>query len=88
MDWLTKREPEIVFDTAKLLTESAWITVGELVFEAPLAYESAEKFRTADWYDKLKVPLTAEGIVPGRRYVVRKKGVVETRSRVRIVTAA
>ena len=32
---------------------------------------------TPDWYGKLKVQLTRDGIVPGRRYVIRKKGIVE-----------
>jgi hypothetical protein len=77
MDWLSKQKPEITFDPTKLLSESDWIAAGRLVFEAPVEFESAAKFRTTEWYDKLHVPLTPEGIVPGRRYVIRKKGVVE-----------
>ena len=45
--------------------------------EAAVDFESVDKFRSPDWYDKLHVPLTTERIVPGRRYVIRKKGVVE-----------
>jgi hypothetical protein len=29
------------------------------------------------WYERLKIPVTSQGIVPGVRYVIRKKGVVE-----------
>jgi hypothetical protein len=77
MDWLSKQDPEIVFDAAKLLTESDWIAAGKLVFEGPVGYESADRFRNPEWFGTLNIPLTAEGLVPGRRYVVRKKGVVE-----------
>src|SRR5205814_1957188 len=38
LDWLKKQEPEIVFDVAKLKTESDWIRAGELVFDAPIIY--------------------------------------------------
>ena len=34
-------------------------------------------FRDLRWYQQLNIPLTAAGVVPGWRYVVRKKGVVE-----------
>lgn len=77
MDRLSRQEPEITFDPTKLRSESDWTAAGKLVFEAPVAFESADKFRTAGWYDSLQIPLTAEGIVPGRRYVIRKKGVIE-----------
>jgi hypothetical protein len=77
MEWLSRQEPEITFDATKLQSESDWIAAGKLVFEAPVDFQSVDKFRTTEWYDKLHVPLTAEGIVPGRRYVIRKKGMVD-----------
>ena len=77
MEWLSHQEPEITFDATKLHSESDWIAAGKLVFEAPVEFQSVDKFRTHDWYDELNVPLSAEGIVPGRRYVIRKKGLVE-----------
>ena len=77
MDWLSRQEPEITFDPTKLRSESDWIAAGRLVFDAPVELQSVDKFRTANWYESLHIPLTAEGIVPGRRYVIRKKGVVE-----------
>ena len=78
IDWLSQQEPKVTFDPAKLRTEADWISAGKLVFEAPQDFQPAEKFRDREWYEKLRVPLTSEGIVPGRRYVIRKKGVVET----------
>ena len=77
MEWLSRQEPEFTFDAAKLRTEADWIAAGRLVFEAPQDFQPAENFRDPAWYEKLRVPLTSEGIVPGRRYVIRKKGVVE-----------
>jgi hypothetical protein len=77
IEWLKQQEPQLVFDSSKLKTEADWIAAGRLVFEAPLGFEPTERFRTASWYEKLAVPLTRDGIVPGRRYVIRKKGVVE-----------
>jgi hypothetical protein len=77
MEWLSRQEPEITFNAAKLLSESDWIAAGRLVFEAPQEFEPADKFMDLEWYEELHVPLTSEGIVPGRRYVIRKKGVVE-----------
>ena len=78
MEWLKQQEPQIVFDPAKLATEADWVAAGKLVFEAPLGFEPVERFRSADWYDKLAVPISADGVVPGRMYVIRKKGVVES----------
>jgi hypothetical protein len=77
MDWLSQQEPEITFDAGVLRTEADWVAAGKLVFEAPQDFEPAEKFRNPEWYEKLRVPLTSEGVVPGRRYVIRKKGFVE-----------
>lgn len=77
MEWLKTREPEITFDVTKLRSETDWIAAGQLVFEAPVDFQPVDKFRSTEWYSSLNVPLTAEGIVPGRRYVIRKKGVVE-----------
>ena len=40
-------------------------------------HDPAVDVRNPDWYDALLVPLTSEGIVPGRRYLIRQKGTVE-----------
>src|SRR6266705_5285606 len=78
-EWLKQQEPEVVFDAAKLKTESDWIRAGELVFNAPIAYQDASSspFRDRRFYEQAAVPVAKDGTVPFRRYVIRKKGVVE-----------
>jgi len=71
-------EPEIVFDPAKLRTKADWIAAGKLVFEAePLHFPAPE---TGVFFDT-PLPPNADGtlpyFVPGARYIIRKKGVLE-----------
>ena len=40
LDNLKQQEPEIVFDASTLRTEADWIKAGELVFDAPIEFES------------------------------------------------
>ena len=79
---LKQLEPEIVFDPAKLKTEADWIKAGELVFDAPGGYDSDLNLevRNPAWYEKVRAPLTKDGVMPYRRYVIRKKGTVEVGS--------
>ena len=77
MDWLRSQDPQVVFDSSKLRTEAEWIAAGKLVFEDPRGNVPVEMFRDMRWYEQLNIPLTFDGVVPGWRYVVRKKGVVE-----------
>jgi hypothetical protein len=79
MESLKDKEPEIVFDPAKLHTQEDWIRAGAIVFRAGRAYMLADTnlARNADALRSLQVPVTREGIVPFFEYVVRKKGVVE-----------
>jgi hypothetical protein len=79
MDWLRAQEPEIVFDAAGLRTEADWIRAGELVFDAPISFEGLDSSpaRFAEFYERSGVRLAADGTLPYKRYVVRKKGVVE-----------
>lgn len=82
---LKQLEPEIDFDSATLRTEPDWIKIGELVFDAPTAYESDDPdpvvtladVRNPMWYEKVRVALTTDGVMPYLRYVIRKKGTVE-----------
>ena len=77
LDWLKQQEPEIAFDVTKLKTESDWIKAGELVFDAPVSLfpvDANATVRTPEWYAKLGMPLTKEGINPFMRYVVAQKG--------------
>ena len=79
MESLKDKEPEIVFDPAKLHTQEDWIRAGAIVFRAGRAYKLADTnlARNADALRSLRVPATREGIVPFFEYVVQKKGVVE-----------
>jgi mono/diheme cytochrome c family protein len=83
LDWLRQQEPEIVFDLSRLKTEEDWIKAGELVFEAPSAFGHILGIgddlyvRDPEWHREVVPPLTADGVMPGMRYVIRKKGVVE-----------
>lgn len=79
IEWLSKQEPEIMFDPAKLHSEADWIRAGELVFDAPILYESLDTSaaRFPEFYARSGVRLTAEGTLPNKSYVIRQKGVVE-----------
>jgi hypothetical protein len=81
LDSLKKQEPEIVFDASILKTKEDWIKAGERVFDAPIEFESSGTLysgvRDAAWYEKNKVPVTKDGILPFMHYVVREKGKVE-----------
>ena len=78
---LENQDPKIVFDATQLKSEADWIAAGELVFDAPPEFESAgllfSGVRDRAWYDKNRIPVTKEGVLPFMRYVVREKGKVE-----------
>jgi hypothetical protein len=77
---LRQQEPEVVFDAAKLKTEADWIKAGELVFDAPIAYDiiaTVSQVRDSSWYEKTGTPLASDGVMPFARYVIRRKGQVE-----------
>ncbi|HLJ46370.1 MAG TPA: hypothetical protein VKU01_10200 [Bryobacteraceae bacterium] len=88
MEWLTRQEPQQVWAEQTPRTDKEWIEAGELVFDAPIAIgPGASVLRRPagtnlylldkSWYERVKPPLTREGIVPFYRYVIRKKGAVE-----------
>lgn len=71
-------EPEIVFDPAKLRTKADWISAGKLVFESePLHFPAPEK----GVFFPTPLPPNPDGtlpyFIPGARYIIRKKGVLE-----------
>ena len=75
---LQQKEPEILFDPAKLKTKEDWIRAGELVFDQPIVLvPPTSRARYQAHIRDVPMPMTPEGIVPGWFYVVRKKGVVE-----------
>ena len=80
MEWLKNQEPKLAFDAAQLKSESDWVTAGELVFDAPIAYDfiaGVSQVRSDAWYKKTGTPVSREGIMPFARYVIRNKGQVE-----------
>jgi hypothetical protein len=83
MEWLAQQEPEIAFDASTLRTDADWIAAGETVFDAAIGYGATFKVtavRDPRWYERNRVPITSDGVMPFSRYVVRKKGIVETGS--------
>lgn len=79
-EWLQSREPEQAFDPSALKTKQDWIRAGELVFDAPNGTRPAEVLRNPALYRDLDLRTTPEGVLPGFRYFVRKKGAVEVAS--------
>jgi len=81
MEELKRKEPQIIFDASKLKSEADWTKAGEMVFDAPIEFETDTEFfseiRGMDWFTKNNVPVTSEGVLPNMRYVVREKGKVE-----------
>ena len=89
IEWLRSRDPEIDWNAANLKTKEDWIRAGETVFDAPLVYGSIflTKERLADVEDlyvrtpsfvsAVQPPVSADGIFPFLRYVVRKKGAID-----------
>jgi hypothetical protein len=78
MESLMEKEPEIVFDPAKLRTPEDWIRAGAIVFRSARLYRPIENLaRNPDAIRSLQIPAAREGIMPFFQYVVRNKGVVE-----------
>jgi Cytochrome c len=79
LESLKQKEPEIVFDASKLHTKEDWIQAGKLVFESEILFRPAPAAQPSasgtTW------PVSTQGVlpyfVPGFRYYVRKKGVIE-----------
>ncbi len=88
IDSLRRLQPEILFDTAtSFASDAEWLRVGELVFEAPIAFDGEpleimrlEQARDSSWYRQTGVLTTKDHIMPYARYVVRTPGVVEVGS--------
>ena len=80
IEWLTRQEPETVFDATTLRTAADWIAAGELVFDASIFYGHIAGFggdlylRDPKWYEETGAPLARDGTLPFYRYVVREKG--------------
>src|SRR4051794_5753450 len=81
MEWLKTREPEVVFDPAKLTTKQDWIAAGELVFNSPLSFGpvffGSSDVQDPAFYEKTGMAVAKDGTIPFARWVIRKKGQVE-----------
>jgi hypothetical protein len=78
IETLRQKEPELVFDPAKLRTQEDWIRAGAIVFRAPREFRAVGPSNlNAEVIRAFHISTTAEGVMPFFQYVVRKKGVVE-----------
>jgi len=80
LDTLRRLPPELAFNSARLKTKEDWIHAGEMVFDAPAAYDAEvnrEELNDPEWYKTTGVPIAADGTIPWLRYVIRSKGKVE-----------
>jgi hypothetical protein len=80
MEKLRHLPPQLAFDPARLKTKEDWVRAGEIVFDAPTAYDSEvnmDELVNPAWYSSIGVPVAKDGIVPWVRYVIRGTGNVE-----------
>jgi hypothetical protein len=79
LESLKQKEPEIVFDAAKLHTKEDWIAAGKLVFEADTQFFPAPAEQPEA--SEVPWPVSSDGVLPffnpGYTYSVRRKGVLE-----------
>src|ERR1051325_9285072 len=60
---LKQQEPEMAFDAARLKTEDDWVKAGEIVFDAPIAYDfliNTSYVRDRAWYQQTGAQQTKE----------------------------
>jgi cytochrome c551/c552 len=81
---LRSKDPIVIWDDSDrrppLDTEHDWIKAGEIVFDAPIFYDSvatASWVRDRRWYEQVKPPLARDGTLPFAGYVIREKGKIE-----------
>jgi len=84
LDFLRQQEPSIAFDPDRLQTIEDWTRAGEMVFDAPIFYDTdglgtvnLDNLRDTSWYRETGTPVAGDGTVPFVRYFIRRKGVVE-----------
>ena len=82
LEGLKQKEPEILFDPARLRTKEDWILAGRLVFETENSFFPANDAPggrkvppdNAKWIGRDGV---IRGFAPGTVYIIRRKGVLE-----------
>jgi hypothetical protein len=80
LDKLKRLARELAFDPARLKTKQDWIRAGEIVFDAPTAYDvevSLTELNDPEWYRATGVPIAKDGTLPWVRYVIRSKGQIQ-----------
>lgn len=81
LESLQSREPERIFDAARLTTDQDWIAAGRDVFEMPIDFSTPivdlRMVRDPAWYARHSMPLAADGTLPFARYVIRERGKIE-----------
>jgi hypothetical protein len=83
LEWLKQQEPAMAFDAGRLHTIEDWTRAGEIVFDAPIFYDtdfaavSAADLADPTWLKETAIPVDRNGVVPFVRYFIRTKGVVE-----------
>ena len=82
MDWLKQQEPVIIWDekghAPQLNNQSDWVNAGELVFDAPIAFNedavtALGDVRDPEWYRRVQPPLDANGKMRFYSFVIQKK---------------
>jgi hypothetical protein len=76
-EWLRRQAPKVLLDGAKALKPAEWSQVGRMVFEAPTDFAPAEMIHDRAWFQRVRPPVTKDGVVPAYTYVIREKGKVE-----------
>lgn len=78
LDSLKAKDPEIIFDPARLRTKDDWIAAGKIVFEAETQFRPARDMPEASDAD---FPVASDGRLasfnPFYTYVIRRKGELE-----------
>jgi hypothetical protein len=82
MEWLRQQDPAVAFDESQLHSREDWLKAGRTVFEGAIDYDTkmfmtVSDVRDMNWYAKLQIPATNEGIMPFASYIIRQKGKVE-----------
>jgi mono/diheme cytochrome c family protein len=80
-EWLKTIEPEVAFDSSRLGSIEQWVAAGEIVFNAATSFHSvfftAQQLRDPGFFQRMRMPVAKDGIIPFARWVVRRKGEVE-----------
>jgi hypothetical protein len=81
LEKLAALEPQRTFDPGALKSEADWIAAGREVFEMPIGFNgpivTMDMVRDTRWYERHRVPLTRDGVMPFAAYVIRERGRVE-----------